>query len=105
MKTILILIITAAAAIAGPMPELTQSSLERTERVNPEAVPYSNSIFIDPLQAGYLGTDQTKRWYRCGEIVHIIGTDRIGIVYDYRWDGHQWLYRIRGAHYKPKSLN
>lgn len=99
MKTILALLITAATAMAVQLAELPQSSLVRTEAVNAWAVPYDNSLFIDPLRAGYLG-DDTKRMFRCGEVVKIAGTDRIGIVYDYRWDGKQWLYKVRGAYYK-----
>lgn len=98
MKTILVLLITIAAAGAGMLAELPQASLIRTERVDPLKVSYENSLFVDPLQPGYLG-DDTKRTFRCGEVVKIVGTDRIAIVYDYRWDGHQWLYKVRGARY------
>lgn len=83
-KTILILLCALLTGTAwAKQPEFKETDLQRVyER------------YDDPM------LDMSKPLYRCGELVRLIANpERMAIVFDYRFDGRRWQYKISGAHF------
>ena len=74
----------AGSAGAARLPEFKETDLQRViER------------YDDPA------ADLDKPLYRCGEIVRMMGNpEQIAIVFDYRFDGKVWRYKVLRAHFK-----
>lgn len=61
-------------------------------------VPYSNSLFVDPHEPGYLSKTTGERLFHCGEIVTIKrNPNQRVIVMDWKFDGKQYWYRIEAV--------
>lgn len=79
-------------SIARDLPQFSQEQLDFETGVDPCRVAYTNSLFIDPYEPGYLGPPD--RIFRCGERVIVRSSGARAIVMDYNYDGASWIYAL-----------
>lgn len=82
IRRLLLSIFLATQALAG------EPWYAETELV-PEEMHSERLLFLD------------KPMLRLGEVVHLLGNpERMAVVWNYKWTGRAWVYRIRGARYQ-----
>ncbi len=85
MKILLLIILLSFPLIVKSAPlEFKETDLQRVEE-----------RYDDTLEV------ETRSLYRCGEVVRLVNNpEQLAIIWDYRWTGHIWMYKVRRAHYQ-----